>query len=78
MSYALTEANHFAHRESDDIVVDLFWNRGVGDEFRIEVEDRREDVRFVLHPTTGKEAIQVFYHPFAAARPAVYAEAEAA
>jgi hypothetical protein len=54
----LTAANHFGDRETDDIVVDLFWSRGAGDEFRVEVEDRREHVRFVLCPTTGKEAIQ--------------------
>ncbi|HET8651867.1 MAG TPA: hypothetical protein VFM13_04755 [Gaiellaceae bacterium] len=65
----LTPADHFGHRESDDIVVDLFWNRRAGDEFRVEVEDRREQVRFVLCPKTGKEAIQAFYHPFAVARP---------
>jgi hypothetical protein len=60
-----TAADHFGHRETDDIVVDLFWSRRVGDEFRVEVEDRREHARFVLCPTTGKEAIQAFYHPFA-------------
>ena len=32
-----------AHREADGIVVDLFWSRrGLSDEFRVEVEDRRE------------------------------------
>jgi hypothetical protein len=75
---ALTAAKHFGHRETDDIVVDLFWSRRVGDEFRVEVEDRREQVRFVLYPTTGKEAIQAFYHPFAVARGALHGEAEAA
>jgi hypothetical protein len=77
MSSALT-ANHFGHRENDDVVVDLFWSRRVGDEFRVDVEDRREHVRFVLRPTTGKEAIQAFYHPFAVARGVVDDEAEAA
>jgi hypothetical protein len=48
VSDALTAANHFAHRETDDIVVDLFWSRRAGDEFRVEVEDRREHVRFLL------------------------------
>jgi len=65
---ALAAANHFGHRETDAIVVDLFWSRRAGDEFRVEVEDRREHVRFVLCPTTGREAIQAFYHPFAVAR----------
>jgi hypothetical protein len=74
----LTAANHFGHRETDDIVVDLFWSRGVGDEFRVEVEDRREHVRLVLYPTTGKEAIHAFYHPFAVARGARYYEVEIA
>jgi hypothetical protein len=67
--YVRAAANHFAHRESDDVVVDLFWSRTGEDEFRVEVEDRREDARFVLYPTTGKEAIHAFHHPFAVARP---------
>ncbi|HET8874232.1 MAG TPA: hypothetical protein VFM83_11155 [Gaiellaceae bacterium] len=67
----LNAANHFGHRETDGIVVDLFWNRSyLKDEFRVQVEDRREGTRFVLHPLTGREAIQAFYHPFAAARAA--------
>jgi hypothetical protein len=65
----LVAPNHFGHRESDGIVVDLFWNRGDREgEFRVEVEDRRRRARFTLYPTTGREAIQAFYHPFAAAR----------
>jgi hypothetical protein len=76
--HVLTAANHFGHRETADIVVDLFWSRRVGDEFRVEVEDRREHVRFVLYPLTGKAAIHAFYHPLAVARDALYDEAEAA
>jgi hypothetical protein len=65
----LTTASHFGHRESDGIVVDLFWTRGeLEDEFRVEVEDRREEARFVLYPTTGREAIQAFHHPFSEPR----------
>jgi hypothetical protein len=68
----LTGADHFGHRESGGIVVDLFWTcRDLRDEFRVEVEDEREGTRFVLHPRTGGEAIQAFYHPFAAERAAV-------
>ena len=67
--HVLTAADHFGHRETGDIVVDLFWSRRVGEAFRVVVEDRREHVRFVLCPTTGKEAIQAFHHPFAVARP---------
>jgi len=64
----LTAANHFGHRETDGITVDLFWDRSnLEDEFRIEVEVLREGARFALHPVTGREAIQAFYHPFAAA-----------
>jgi hypothetical protein len=38
----LSKADHFARRETDGIVVDLFWNRGdLEKEFRVEVEDRR-------------------------------------
>ena len=71
--------DHFGHRESEGIVVDLFWdNRGLGEEFRVEVEDRREGARFVLYPTTGSEAIQAFYHPFSAARAAPRGEARVA
>jgi len=78
VSHVLTAADHFGHRESDDIVVDLFWSRELGDEFRIEVEDRREHVRFRLHARTGKEAIDAFYHPLAVARRSVRGEEEAA
>ena len=61
--------NHFAHRESGGIVVDLFWDHhGLrGDAFRVEVEDRRDGARFVLYPVTGSEAIRAFHHPFVAA-----------
>jgi hypothetical protein len=62
-----TTDNHFGHRESDGVVVDLFWDRGdVEDEFRVEVEDTRSGACFVLHPPTGREAIEAFHHPFAA------------
>jgi hypothetical protein len=43
-------ANHFGHRESGGLVIDLFWDAGrLEDEFRVTVEDRREGARFVLH-----------------------------
>ena len=65
-------ADHFGHRENNGIVVDLFWNRGtLENEFRVEVVDERDGARFVLHPTTGREAIEAFYHPFSAARAAL-------
>jgi hypothetical protein len=71
-----TAANHFGHRESDGIVVDLFWDRGeLEHEFRVEVADRRDGTRFVLYPTTGIEAIQFFHHPFPAARAALNGKA---
>ena len=78
MTYPLTAANHFGHRENDDIVVDLFWSRRFGNEFRVEVQDRREHVRFVLYPTTGKQAIHAFHHPFAVPQGALYHETDAA
>jgi hypothetical protein len=63
----LTAADHFGHRENDGIVVDLFWSRrDHRDVFRVEVADEREGAHFVIHPRTGREAIQAFYHPFAA------------
>jgi hypothetical protein len=72
-------AEHFGHRESDGIVVDLYWNRArLEEEFRVEVVDKREGARFVLYPTTEKEAIQAFRHPFRAARAALNGKAWAA
>src|ERR671934_890858 len=65
---SLSKADQLAHRETNGIVVDLFWSRGDHEnEFRVEVEDMREGAHFVLHPTTGKEAIDAFHHPFSAA-----------
>jgi hypothetical protein len=61
----MSTLDHFGHRETNGVVVDLFWNRRLlEDEFRVEVVDEREGARFVLHPTTGSEAIEAFYHPF--------------
>jgi hypothetical protein len=75
----LTGADHFGHRESGGIVVDLFWKGGnFRDEFRVEVEDDREGTRFVLHPRTGREAIQAFHHPFAAPGPPIKGRRRAA
>ena len=57
--------NHFGHREAGGVVVDLFWYRGHReDEFLVEVEDRVEGTHLVLHPTTGKDAVHAFHHPF--------------
>ncbi len=68
----LHAADHFGHRESDGVVVDLFWDRGnPANEFRVEVVDQRAGARFVLHPTTGRDAVVAFHHPFAAARAAL-------
>ncbi len=63
----LTAANHFGHRENSGIVVDLFWSRGDLFEFRVGVKDQRDGNRFILYPSSGREAIQDFYHPFSAA-----------
>jgi len=72
-------ADHFAHREADGIVVDLFWSRGgLGNEFRVEVEDRRDGTSFVLRPTTGREAMEAYRHPFSAANVAFEGEPLAA
>jgi len=57
---------HFAHRESDGLTVDLYWEHGPHhDAFRVEVVDRRGQRRLTLHPTTGRAALDAFYHPFA-------------
>ena len=75
----LAGTDHFAHRESDGIVVDLYWNyRDLTDEFRVEVQDEREGTRFVLYPKTAGEAIQAFHHPFAAPPDALDGEQRAA
>jgi hypothetical protein len=64
----MSTADHFGHRENDGIVVDLFWDRERReDEFRVEVVDERAGVHFVLHPTTGRDALEAFYHPFSTA-----------
>ena len=75
----LDDANHFGHRESGGLVIDLFWEHGgVEDEFRVEVEDRRIGVRLLLYPSTGREAIRAFHHPFAAASATLEERAQAA
>jgi len=67
VAQVLDNESHFGHRESGGLVVDLFWNHGnVNDEFRVEVADRRGGKRLLLYPTTGREAVHAFYHPFAA------------
>jgi hypothetical protein len=72
-------ATHFGHREAGGVVVDLFWDRGnLENEFRVEVEDRRDGARFVLYPQTGQEAIRAFRHPFGAAKAALNGKAWAA
>jgi hypothetical protein len=72
--YMTDAANHFGHRESGGLVIDLFWDPGeLEDEFRVAVEDRREGARFVLHPATGREAIEAYHHPFSAASVALNA-----
>jgi hypothetical protein len=72
-------ATHLGHREAGGVVIDLFWDRGnLVNEFRVEVEDRRDGARFVLYPQTGREAIQAFRHPFGAARAALNGKAWAA
>lgn len=61
------EAAHFAHRESAGVSVDLDWEHDAHhDAFRVEVVDRREYRRLVLHPPTGKAAVEAFHHPFCA------------
>jgi hypothetical protein len=75
----LNAADHFGHREGGGIAVDLFWDHRDGnDKFRVEVEDRSGGVRFFLYPTTGREAIRAFHHPFATASGGFEREAVAA
>jgi len=47
----LTAANHFGHRETDGIVVDLFWNRrNLKDDFRVRSRTGvREPASFSTH-----------------------------
>lgn len=57
---------HFAHREADGITVDLYWTHGEHDDwFRVEVVDYHSETTFTLFPATGKEAVEVYHHPFA-------------
>jgi hypothetical protein len=56
---------HFAHRENDGLTVDLYWEHDpCRDVFRVEVVDRREEQRLTLHASTGRAALEAFYHPF--------------
>jgi hypothetical protein len=58
---------HFAHRESDGLTVDLYWEHGPHhDAFRVEVVDSRERRHLTLHPPTGRAALDAFYHPLCA------------
>jgi hypothetical protein len=75
----MLDANHFGHRESGGLVIDLFWERGdVEDQFRVEVEDKGIGVRLFLYPSTGREAIRAFHHPFGAAHGPLERRARAA
>jgi hypothetical protein len=61
----MSTAEHFGHRETDGVVVDLFWNDGLLDhEFRVEAVDERAGNRVVVHATTWGEAIDAYYDPF--------------
>jgi hypothetical protein len=72
-------ADHFGRRESAGVFVDLYRRRrGLVDEFRVEVDDKRHGTRFVLYPMTGREAIQAFYHPFTAVDARTTTDARAA
>jgi hypothetical protein len=63
-----SEASHFAHREAGGVTVDLYWaHRRFVDSFRFDVVDRRRRTGFTLRPATGKEAVEAYHHPFAAA-----------
>jgi hypothetical protein len=60
----MSTAEHFGHRESDGVVVDLYWNGGLlDDEFRVEVVDERGGGRVVVYATTWGEAIDAYYDP---------------
>jgi len=51
----MSTADHFGHRESNGIVVDLFWNHGrLEDEFRVEVADEREGNSHRSSPCDGE------------------------
>lgn len=61
-----TECSHFAHRESSDLVVDLYWDPAdASHEFRVQVVERGAGARFDLFPATGRAAVEAFHHPFA-------------
>lgn len=72
----MSTAEHFGHRETDGVVVDLFWNAGLlDDEFRVEVVDKREGGRVVLYARTWNQAIDAYLDPSSATRDVLHGSA---
>jgi hypothetical protein len=64
------EMTELAHRKNDDVEVSLFWDR-THDRLFVVVEDIRVGDRFAV-PASSEQALDVFNHPFAYARPAIH------
>ena len=60
-----TVSTELAHRSANGIDVLLLWERATG-RLRIAVDDRRTGESFELEADGGRQALELFYHPFAA------------
>lgn len=60
---ALDELRELAHRTNDGLQVALFWFKGTN-QLVVSVSDERTGERFEL-PADERNALSVFYHPFA-------------
>jgi hypothetical protein len=59
----LETPTELAHRAADGVDVLLLWVGG--DDLRIVVDDARTGESFELSADDGRQALDVFYHPFA-------------
>jgi hypothetical protein len=72
----MSTGDHFGHRETDGVVVDLFWNDGLlDDEFRVEIVDERVGGRVVLYARTWNQAMDAYYDPSSATRDVLHGNA---
>jgi hypothetical protein len=63
MAAAGTQSHELASRESDGIVVSLYWTK-VGDTLTLAVEDKRSCESFELDVPKDR-ALDAFHHPYA-------------
>lgn len=53
-----------AHRAADGIGILLLWDQGEG-RLRVVIDDLRTSESFELSASNGRQALDLFYHPFA-------------